>query len=195
MAITNGYTTLADFQSFVLPESGTNATDDTVIESIIQQVSREIDKFTNRQFYVTDEARYFRAVYSDVIYLPDFVSVSEVKTDTGDRTYTYTWASTDYDLVDYNTTPYYGIEVAPEGDYTFPTKLAKGVKITAEWGYCALANVPDDIVLACKLIAADVYDKRENPVGTGGTVYPSGLRIMPGGYPVQAKKLLEIYKV
>ena len=59
MAITNGYVTLANFKEYAIPNAGTDAADDSLIEIIIEGVSRYIDDQTGRRFYGSSETHYF----------------------------------------------------------------------------------------------------------------------------------------
>jgi hypothetical protein len=58
MAITNGYTTLADLKTY-LGISGT--TDDARLELAVEAASRAIDMECSRRFFPVTETRYFQA--------------------------------------------------------------------------------------------------------------------------------------
>ena len=165
----NGYCTLADLKS---PQvlNLTVSTYDQLLCDIITGVSRAIDNTLSRHFYssTASETRYYTPKQETSLYIGDTVSVSAVATDTldGKRTYPYTWATTDYDLwpFDAPTTgePYRFIDVTPNGNYTFPLKLAKGVSVTGIFGWAA---VPPPIAEACLLQSAVVYKRFQTPLG------------------------------
>jgi signal transduction protein with GAF and PtsI domain len=86
MAISNGYTTVATFQSYT--GMSTITADETVnIEKAIESASRSIDRMTNRRFWADANAtaRQYRATDFYRLFVDDISSTSGliVKTDTG----------------------------------------------------------------------------------------------------------------
>lgn len=193
MAIANGYTTLEKFKNFK-DVTSTNATDDGVIEDLVEKASRAIDQYTGRQFYATSATRYFTPEWSDLLFVDDLLSVTTLKTDEdGDRTYEVTWATTDYDLEPFNTTPKMIIRTTPNGSYDFPVCLRKSVEIAGSWGYAAAA--PEDVEQACLIITRDFYEQRFGEAsGSAGVVTPDGMRILPGSFSRVALDLLGPYR-
>ncbi len=118
----------------------TDTTDDAYLRTVAESVSRYIDDYCGgRHFYCLTATKYFTAQATDTLFLrsDDLLSISTsgLKTDSdGDRTYDETWATTDYDLIPYNSWPKYALETTPEGDYTFPG-YRRGVEIAGLWGY------------------------------------------------------------
>ena len=123
--------------------------DDARLLRILEAVSREIDVYCGRRFFVESRARYFdgrrttddgrRGYYG--IRVDDLLSVTTLKTDEdGDRVYEVTWATTDYDLEPVNALyesppgPYTRICPAPLGDYSFPSG-ARAIEIVGSWGF------------------------------------------------------------
>ena len=103
------------------------------------------------------------------------ISLTSLQTDEGgDRTYEYTWAATDYDLLPDNAAltlePYTVICTTPEGNYSFPVGIRKGVKIVGGWGYATL--VPAQVREACLIQAARVFKRKDAPFGVTGNVGP-----------------------
>lgn len=176
MAITNGYLTVAELKAHL---SITDSGDDALLEDIVSDVSREIDEECGTRFYAVSETRYFTAVESHRILLPvgsDLLSVdvNGLKTDEdGDRTYEKTWATTDFDLLPYNAQlgstprPYWEIRVTPEGDYSFPVGVEKGVQIAGSWGFASSA--PRIVKRACRYQCALEYYARNAPLGSTGS--------------------------
>ena len=153
--------------------SATDPSDDDALERCIQSASREIDNYTQRRFYTVEETRYYTACDYDLIFVDDLVSVTTLKTDEdGDRVYEVTWAATDYDLMPFNAQlesipkPYTWIQVTPEGDYSFPTNVEKGVEITGAFGYSS--TTPDPINQACVLRAIWLYKRKDAVFGVAG---------------------------
>ena len=181
--IVNGYCTLDEVKSSDVLHTPAAATDDDFICNIITSVSRGIDRETSRYFYksAAHEVRYFTAVDPDRLFTGDIVSVTNLYTDTlsGDRTYPFTWATTDYDLWPWDAAtnsepePYRFIEVAPRGMYKFPTTyhlsfmnggpgVHKGVKLDAVFGW---PEVPQQIQRACILWSARIFMRYAAPLG------------------------------
>lgn len=174
MAITNGYATLDEFKLSILANITTvDTARDTLIEKTIEAASREIDGMCNRFFFVTSAtARYYTAAFEDLLF-PDDISATTsfaIATDNdGDGTYENTWASTDYNLSPYqafNGWPFLMIETTPQGNYSFPVGVRKGVKVTALWGW---AVVPKEIQVATLLQAHRLYARYKTPLGVSAS--------------------------
>ncbi len=186
MTITNGYTTLAKLRAR-LGFASTDTADDTILEAIVMAVSRWIDRETGRRFHSTtnDETRYYTAEFDDVLFCPDdIISVTSLYTDDdGDRTYENTWTATDYDLEPCNASldsePYTRIRITPDGDYTFPSGIAKGVKVTGKFGFCATGSQPGLIEEACLLQSARVYKRKDAPFGVLGSAEMGQQMVIP----------------
>lgn len=171
MTITNGYATLAQIKApDRLNLSTSDTASDTALEGIITSISRAIDNECGRYFYksTASEVRYFTPRESTSVFVGDVVSVTNLYTDSGNRTYATTWATTDYDLFPYNSTslsepePYRFIDVAPAGSYRFYTHLPKSVKLDAVFGWSA---VPSAITEACLLWSMRFFKRYKTPLG------------------------------
>lgn len=187
MTITNGYTDLDTLKRALDFNSG-DAIGDSDLESIIMAVSRVIDKETGTRFYTVTETRYYLAADDWLIDIDYLVSLTSLKTDpNGDGTYTYTWASTDYQLAPYNAVangqPYTHIETTPLGAYRFPvypstvTRRSR-IQVTGAFGYSALANVPDAIKRACVLISLRVFKRKDLVYGITGNADLGTLQVI-----------------
>jgi hypothetical protein len=198
MTITNGYCTLAEYKSWNSITT-TNATDDTVIEDIIESVSRQIDGICGRHFFVTTAiARYFKADHGgqDMLFIDDLSSITSlaiVSDDDGDGTYENTWTSSDYNVMPYqpqNSGPYTMIETSPQGDFVFSAQK-KGNKITGLWGWAA---VPDDVKVACLIMVDAEYHARDGQsLSTTTSITPAGIVLTPAGVPKTAMDKLRPY--
>lgn len=182
MTITNGYCTLANARGRLSITSSGDTTDDTKIENIVMAVSRTIDNYTGRHFYVdaADATRYFTAEWDDLLECGDLVSVTTVKTDDGNRTYSTTWAATDYDLTPFDADdwgqPFTAIEVSPNGRYAFPVGLAKGVQVIGKWGWSA---VPTPIEEACLLQTERLFKRKDAIFGVMGASGMGQMIVIP----------------
>lgn len=152
----------------------TDVVDDRRLERAIEGASRGIDNYEGRRFYrnATDETRYYKAAFPDVLFCPDDIgTVTTLATDgDGDRVYEDTWTATDFDLEPCNAAldgeAYTMISRTPDGDYTFPVGVAKGVKVIGKFGYSATA--PDAIREACLLMAERLFKRKDAPFGIMG---------------------------
>jgi len=197
MAITNGYTSL-DILKSRLGIAVTDTDDDTTLEAVITAVSRWIDRYCGRRFYTTtsDEARYYTAVQSDCLLTDDIVSVTSIATDEdGDQVYETNWAATDYELEPPNAAldgePYTTIRVSPNGNYSFPTGVLRGVKVVGKFGYAASAPAP--VQEACIIQCSRIYRRKDAPFGvTGDPEFGQTAVIMRLDWDV--KYLLETYR-
>jgi hypothetical protein len=169
--MSTSYATAAELKRRINVASS-DTTDDTDLETIIERVSRAIDDYCRRRFHKDSAAttRYYTAERMDRITVDDLVSVTTLYTDAdGDRTYEDTWTATDFDLWPWNAAadnqPYERIEVTPDGDYRFPPGVAKGVKVTAVFGW---PDVPGPVEEACLAQSSRVWAKRNAPLGVVG---------------------------
>jgi len=197
MAITNGYATLAELRARMnVPTADTGG--DAVLEACIESASRAIDGFTGRRFYqITATARVFTAEDSQWLYVPDLVSVSSLVTDDdGNRVYETTWASTDYDLEPFNASdtghPYTSVEITPDGDYSFPVGIRKGVKITGTWGWPA---VPDAINEATLIQSARYAKRMAAPFGLDQNAGDTGQAMSIPSVDPDVKALIGPYRL
>lgn len=196
MTITNGYSTLAELKAFGLPNAGTNAGDDAVIESMIESASREIDDICRRHFYAATTTRYFTPGDSRLLFVDDISTATGLTIytdDDGDATYENTWAATDYRLEPINAVngwPFTMISLSPLGNYSFPL-VSQGIKITGSFGWAA---VPKPIHEACMLMVVAEYRMRYGEaVGDSATITGAGIIMTPGGIPKSALKKIQPY--
>jgi hypothetical protein len=173
----------------------TNASDDTVMEDIIEAASRHIDNETRRRFYSTtaDETRYYKATNRGRVFVDDLLTVTSIKTDEDyDRTFETTLATTDYllcpDNALLNGEPYTWIEIDPLSSNYFPT-TRRGVQIVGTFGFCT--TPPDDIKQACLMISVSLYQSRRGAGVEGvATVTGAGVVITPKDVPQMARLII-----
>ena len=148
--------------------------DDAILGGMLEAVSRSIDSLTHTRFYSTaaDETRYFTATCDDVLWVGHIQSITTLKTDAdGDRTYEDSWTEdTDFDLLPYNAAldglPYDEIQTTPQGNYSFPAGVAKGVEIIGKFGYSTSA--PPAIREATLLICEKLFLRKDAVFGVMG---------------------------
>jgi hypothetical protein len=166
MAITNGYSTLAQVKAALRI---TDNVDDSLLEMAVESASRAIDQYTNRIFYNAGTAvRYYAPVDSFNADIDDLISLTTLQTsDDDEQVFDTTWTSTDYQLEPLNgfadgiTQPYNHIRAI--GDYTFMTLGGEAtIKVTAVWGWNA---VPIAITQASVIQASRIYKRLDSPLG------------------------------
>jgi hypothetical protein len=201
--LTNAYATLAEFKAYKTTRgpitSATDASDDVVMEDLLEQSSRYIDSQTGRRFWKNsaDETRYYTPTNDGYVFTDDLADApTQVITDTGfDRTYATTMGSTDYDLMPDNAAvygrPYTWLEIVPASSEFFPV-TRKGVEIVGTFGWPA---VPDDIKEACLSITLNLYQARSGQTSAGNvTVTAGGVIIRPQDVPPLAQKTIDSYR-
>lgn len=198
MTITNGYCTLAEIKDDDVLNYESSSAHDTILETVIEAVSRAIDNYTGRRFYSASETRYYTAEQGDILFIDDLSTASGLALLTdedGDRTYETTWATTDYDLMPHNAStnghPFNMIETTPNGVNTFPgTK--KGVKITGTFGWAA---VPKPVNRACVLWSERVFKRYTTPLGQAGATTVGTIVLKIPGPDPDVCMLLNPYRV
>ena len=177
MTIINGYATLAQFRAIVVPSGVASTTSDTRYEDVVEAASRGIDRWTGRRFYGAAETRYYSADEYNKLYIDDYTSINNLKTDTGGNgVYNITWtATTDYLTAPYNAIlegrPYTSLERSSIGGKEFPPRIRKGVLVDAVFGYISgtAANAPDPIYQVTLLVAQRILERKDIPFGIAGS--------------------------
>lgn len=124
----------------------TGTGDDAEYRRLLEAVTRQVDRVTQRTFRTYLATQYFTPTDPNRLLLDTddmglgLLAVTTLKTDTdGDRTYEVTWATTDYDLLPFNAPtlqrPYWEIGVTPAGKQVFPRSVAKSVELVGKWGF------------------------------------------------------------
>jgi hypothetical protein len=202
MAITNGYATLTEIKNYM---SISDNTDNDLLEDLVESASRSIDRIANRRFYLDSaaSARLYRA-YSDIFVYVDYIGSTTdlvVKTDSnGNGTYAKTLTlNTDY-ILDPLTAPSLGrpytqltmvsnTETWPIFPGITQNGLRPGVQVTAKWGW---PTVPSDINMACLILTADLYKRKDAPGGILGLGDLGVVRMSPVGRDITA--MVRAYK-
>jgi hypothetical protein len=202
MAIVNGYATLTQIKNYM---SISDNTDNDLLEDLIESASRSIDRMANRRFYLdtTASARLYRA-YSDIfVYIDDIGTTSSLAVAldiNGNGTYTKTLTLNQDYILDPLTAsslgrPFTQLTMVSNTE-TWPifpgltqNGLRPGVQVTARWGW---PSVPDDINMACLILTADLYKRKDAPGGILGLGDLGVVRMSPIGRDVTA--MVRAYK-
>ena len=144
-----------------------------MLENIVEAVSRWIDAYCGRIFYVTSsETRVYTPITSHLVVTDDIVTITSVKLDIGARTYPTTMASTDYDTLPYNTaatvTPIMGLTLTPNSAYSFYPSISKSVQIVGTFGVSASCTWLEQVREACEIQCARIYKRKDAPFGVTG---------------------------
>ena len=145
--MSNPYLTLTEFKGSGIANMPLD-TDDTRLLRLLEDVSRQIDKWCQRVFYLYLQAMEFSGNNGIALYLPaDLVAVTTLKEDTNrDAVFETTWATADYDLWPYNadpaggrdnSTPYRRLEVnlRTNGNQDVFLVGQRMYELTGKWGY------------------------------------------------------------
>ena len=202
MAIVNGYATLTEIKGYM---SISDNTDNDLLENLVESASRSIDRIANRRFYLdaTASARLYRAYSNIFVYVDDIGTTSSLVVavdENGNGTYSKTLTlNTDY-ILDPLTSPslnrpYTQLTMVSNTE-TWPifpgltsNGLRPGVQVTARWGW---PSVPDDLNMACLILTADLYKRKDAPGGILGLGDLGVVRMSPLGRDVTA--MVRAYK-
>jgi Phage gp6-like head-tail connector protein len=202
MAITNGYATLTEIKNYM---SISDTTDNDLLENLVESASRSIDRIANRRFYLdaTASARLYRAYSNIFVYVDDIGTTSNLVVavdENGNGTYSKTLTlNTDY-ILDPLTSqslnrPFTQLTMVSNTE-TWPifpgltsNGLRPGVQVTARWGW---PSVPDDLNMACLILTADLYKRKDAPGGILGLGDLGVVRMSPIGRDVTA--MVRAYK-
>jgi hypothetical protein len=171
VAITNGYSTLAELKAAL---TISDATDDAALEAAINAVSRMIDDYTGRFFYKdgttqSPVARYYTALDPWTMNVDDITTITQIATDDNfNQLWDTVWATSDY-MVEPINNPRRGwpfTRILAIGRYVWPYYLPQACKITGVWGWSA---VPYEVQSACLIQSSRIFVRRQSPFGIAGT--------------------------
>jgi hypothetical protein len=188
------YVEVEDLKAYTGIPSAT-VTDDALLRDLIQEATRLIDMETGRVFESVTDTRYYGPEALDkatnTLWVDqDLLTVTELLNGDDDTTEI---ESTEFWLIDRNAgPPYYGIRLLSDSDDSWEWDTDGWVSVTGTWGWSA--TPPADIVLACKRLAAYLYQQKDSAVYEV-TVYPEqGVQVTPMGIPVDVERMLKRYK-
>lgn len=113
------------------------------LDTVIEGVAREIDRYCGFGFYAASGARYYTPKASSCLDLDyPLLTADAIALDTdGNASYNSTLTATDYYLIPYNASaeapprPWWGIELAVNSTGAFPKGTQRGARVTGMWGY------------------------------------------------------------
>lgn len=192
MTVANGYCSLSEVKAY-LTVSSTNATDDTVIEDMIEMASRMIDAETHRTFYARSETHYFDYTKERSLFMDDDLLTITTLTNGDSSVIT----SADYKLFPLNKSPKNEIRLLQSSTYSWQTdgySNTEGViSVAGTWGYSATA--PDNIKHACISIVIAAYHRRYGEGVEGvAQVTAAGIVITPRDIPADAWGIIKSYR-
>ncbi len=165
-----------DLESFKARMGITGTGDDAQVLALLENISRAIDQFCNRFFFVKDETRYYDGVAGPLLLDGDLVAVTSVKTDddADGAGWETTWSASDYELLPYNGFPKNAIAVTPWGGRSdFNKGGKKAVEVAGRWGYREeIEDSSADINEGAQYSAAD-----NTLTVTDGTEFKTGMTV------------------
>jgi hypothetical protein len=182
------YVTLDELKAYL---SITTSQWDDQLSDALDSASREIEKYTNRQFNQDTVAspRIYDAEGPRYCDVDDFWTADSLVVQTG-ATYEITWDPTDYELFPRNGITdgqpgwaFNQLRTAPLGNHWFgitgyqrwsgPNDIGNRylmgyhrVQVTAQWGWAA---VPSPVKQACKIMAGATFQVKDAPFGVAGS--------------------------
>ena len=205
VGLENSYATLAEYKAWIAIRGldgavGTDTSDDSVIELLIEAASRYFDRETGRRFFYTtlDETRYYTPERDEprCLEIDPLTEITSLSVDySGLRSYS-ALASTEYDLLPANASldgqPYTSIEINPMRSNSFFPSYRNGVQIIGKFGW---PIVPKDVKEAVLSIAQGLNSTRSGQSSSGNvTVTASGVVIRPQDVPAFAQKVIQLYR-
>lgn len=185
------YVTPIDFLVFAAPNATDNPVDDHTIGQILDAASAYIDRHTRRRFEAVTATRYYDVPRGRELRLDaDLLAITTLTN--GDGTVI---ASGDYLLIPQNAEPYYAIRLKAASGLAWMAD-ADGetdgvISVAGSWGYSS--EPPEDIQMACLLIARNIYRSRTGETEGAATVTGAGVVITPQSVPALAAEILSKY--
>jgi hypothetical protein len=140
MTAINSYCTRAEFLAWIAATTATSATDDPVVDEILEETSRYCDDTTGRRFYPLQKT-YLLDIpsshypNSDTLVLTDDL-LSLTTLTNGDATVI---AAANYNLIPVNDPPYFAIQLKDVASVTWATNTAGSkdqvISVAGIWGY------------------------------------------------------------
>lgn len=181
----------------------TDTDDDARLTEALDAASRDVERFTRRQFNMTSSAtsRVYEPLHDRLVLVDDFHTTSslEVAVDTAeDGTYGTVLSSSKYALEPRNGVvegvpgwPFWRIR-AYDLD-AFPVAQGRAtVQVTAEWGW---AEVPAPIKEATLVQAAELFKLADAPFGVAGFGEFGAVRVRPNPKVTQLLAPYQLYTV
>jgi hypothetical protein len=204
--LSNSYATVAEYKAWIASRGlagavGTDVSDDSVIEVLIEAASRYIDRESGQRFYLntSDETRYYTTEHgnSTEIDIDPLGELTSIAVDySGVRSYELLTA-TDYDLTPDNAAllgfPYTCVEINTLVSSAYFPPYRRGVRVIGKFGY---PTTPPEIKEACLSIAQSLNGSRSGQTSGGNvTITAAGVVIRPQDVPAFAQKIINGYRI
>lgn len=192
MSITNGYATLQEALDYAGIKS-TDATDDTVLEDLIESASRFIDTETLRTFYARTETRSYDVPTGRTLKLDDdLISITTLTN--GDNTVLTT---SDYFLVPANDSPKYAITLKQSSTKIWAldsnSNSEQVIDVLGSWGWAS--SVPKQINTVCLEIFKNAEGRRTGRnIGGVARVTGAGVVISPANVSRMAMGIINGFR-
>ncbi|MFT2016296.1 hypothetical protein ACMA1D_10700 [Streptomyces sp. 796.1] len=174
MALGDSYITLPELKAY-LGNVFVDTSQDASLTGALNSASREIERYTRRQFNNAGAAtaRLYRPTSPRRLIVDDFhteVGFS-LRVDSSDSgTFDTTWSGAEYQAEPLNGVrngyagwPYWRLSAV--GWRTFPGGWRPSVEVTADWGW---SSVPAPVKQACLILAAKNFQLKDSPLGVAG---------------------------
>ena len=178
----NNLTTLASLKTYL---KITHSNDDTTLEDLINEASDIIEQYCDRAFKAATVTEYVNGVTTGKIIprlypINSITSIAYASGDLDNPTWNLLESETDYILDQYSGIVNVGGMFAGTRNY----------RIIYNGGY---ATLPDDVVRACKIIAAAEYNRSSSDGAKSENIVGSSIS-WEEGIPKRAQYLLNKYK-
>lgn len=144
----------------------TEVSNEAHLQRALEAATQWIDDHCGRSFTLSaaPETRYYYANSDGTIDVVDLVTVTSIAIDDhGDRTYSTTLASTDYELLPVNGPRYSQLRIWPTSSKSF--SQGRQVRIVGTFGYVEGGQPPASVVQACQILATRLYSRKDAPFG------------------------------
>lgn len=201
MAIGDNYITSDQVKGWISLDPGETKWD-VIIEDVVTSISRDIEDYCHRQFNDSGAVspRIYKALDRECVLVDDFWTTEGFilqSDDDNDGVFETTWDSTEYELTPLNGIrngqlgwPYWCITRRHNSQHRFHFSNVAQVQVTAQWGW---ENVPDSVIQAAKIMAADTFQLKDARLGVAGSdQFGSVVRVKDSG---MACKRLKNYVV
>ena len=184
------YATVTELKQYL---GATTTTDDALLQSLLDRVTKRIEVYTRRVFEAATATRYYEpdALVNGVLWLDDdLVSITTLSNGDSDATEI---ESDEYWLMPRNAgPPYWGIRLLSAADSSWEWDTDCWVSVLGTWGYCA--SPPADVVHATLRWGQYCYLQKDAPVFETIAMPEAGIIAIPQGIPADVVEILKPYR-
>jgi uncharacterized phiE125 gp8 family phage protein len=186
------YVALTDLKAWLNVDSTAH---DALLQSCLDAAQSYIEDQTGRTFEAASTAstRYMDAV-GDVdgptlLLGADLCAITSVTNGDGAAVSTAAYVTEPR-----NGTPFYAIKLKPSAglSWTYTTDPENAIAVSGKWSYSA--TPPADVAHAAKIIAAQMYQQKDNAADADRLVSADGVIIVPSSIPKVAADVIRKYQ-